>query len=64
VFVVVEGEGRAEIDGVDHALNLRDVLTVPSWKGLRLSATRDLVLFAFSDKASQDKLNLYKEDRE
>jgi gentisate 1,2-dioxygenase len=37
---------------------------VPSWNGLRFSAKRDLILFAFSDKASQEKLNLYKEDRE
>jgi gentisate 1,2-dioxygenase len=34
---------------------------VPSWKEVRFSADTDLVLFAYSDKASQEKLNLYRE---
>ena len=61
VVVVVNGEGSAEINGVDHRLSERDILSIPSWNSVRLSATNDLTLFAFSDKASQEKLNLYKE---
>lgn len=63
VFVVVEGEGGALVDGSEHRLSPRDVLAVPSWNELRLQADSDLILFAFSDKASQEKLNLYRELR-
>lgn len=62
VFVVVEGDGWAVVDGREIALAPRDVLVVPSWRELRLGATEDLVLFSYSDKAAQEKLNLYKEE--
>jgi gentisate 1,2-dioxygenase len=61
VFVVVTGEGHAEVGEAQIPLRPRDVLVVPSWKPLRFAARRDLVLFGFSDRASQQKLNLYKE---
>jgi gentisate 1,2-dioxygenase len=61
VYVVVEGEGTALINGIEHRLNERDVISIPSWNEVRFSASQDLILFAFSDKASQEKLNLYKE---
>ena len=61
VFVVVEGEGTAWINGEEHRMSERDVLVVPSWNEVRLSASKDLMLFAMSDKATQQKLNLYKE---
>jgi gentisate 1,2-dioxygenase len=63
IFVVVEGEGTALVSGQEHALVERDVLAVPSWNEVRFQAKSDLVLFGFSDKASQEKLNLYKELR-
>jgi gentisate 1,2-dioxygenase len=63
VFVVVQGAGTALINGVEHRLAERDVLAVPSWNEVRLQAGSDMILFGFSDKASQEKLNLYKELR-
>jgi gentisate 1,2-dioxygenase len=63
VFVVVEGEGIAKIGDLEHRLTARDVLAVPSWNELRVKASSNLVLFGFSDKASQEKLNLYREQR-
>lgn len=63
VFVVVEGEGNACVDNVEHSLAQRDVLAVPSWNEVQIQAHTDLILFAFSDKASQEKLNLYRELR-
>lgn len=62
VFVVVEGEGMAWIDAQPMALKPRDIVVVPSWKALRLRADNQIVLFGYSDKACQEKLNLYKED--
>jgi gentisate 1,2-dioxygenase len=61
VFVVVEGYGTALVEGREIALNPRDIFVVPSWHELRLQATSTLVLFGYSDKAAQEKLNLYKE---
>lgn len=63
IFVVVEGEGTALVEGKEHRLAERDVLAVPSWNEVRIQAQTDLVLFGFSDKASQEKLNLYRELR-
>jgi gentisate 1,2-dioxygenase len=62
VFVVVEGEGRAWVEDEEIPLAPRDILVVPSWKTLRLKADSRLVLFGYSDKACQEKLNLYRED--
>jgi gentisate 1,2-dioxygenase len=61
VFVVIEGEGTALVNGETHRLNERDVISIPSWNQVQFAASKDLILFAFSDKASQEKLNLYKE---
>jgi gentisate 1,2-dioxygenase len=62
IFVVVEGQGTAFIGEASIALEQHDVLVVPSWHPLRLQADTKLVLFGFSDRASQEKLNLFKEE--
>jgi gentisate 1,2-dioxygenase len=61
VFVVVEGSGQALVDGVAHSLAPRDLLVVPSWAELVLEAGSELVLFAYSDRAAQEKLGLFRE---
>lgn len=62
VFVVVEGRGQAVIEGETVALNPREILVVPSWKQVVFKAESQLVLFGYSDKACQEKLNLYREE--
>jgi gentisate 1,2-dioxygenase len=62
IVVVVEGSGTAVIDGQEIALSPRDVVAVPSWKTHSFKADQELVLFAYSDKASQMALNLYREE--
>lgn len=62
IFVVVEGEGEAMIEDEAMTLKPRDIVVVPSWKSVRFKAQSRLVLFGYSDKACQEKLNLYKED--
>jgi gentisate 1,2-dioxygenase len=64
VFVVVEGEGTARIGEESHALSPRDIFVVPAWEKLTIEAGSDLVLFAYSDAAAQQKLNLWREARE
>lgn len=63
VFVVVEGAAEFTVGETDFKLGPRDTVVVPSWQPLviRSSGASDLVLFAFSDKATQQKLNLYRE---
>jgi gentisate 1,2-dioxygenase len=63
VFVVVEGEGTARIGGATYPLAERDLFVVPSWVELELEARREMVLFAYSDRAAQEKLGLFRERR-
>jgi gentisate 1,2-dioxygenase len=63
VFVVVEGRGRAEVDGTTIELGPRDTVVVPSWRALVLQADTDLVLFGYSDRTAQEKLGLFRELR-
>ena len=63
VFVVVSGRGHARVGDREHALSERDIFVVPSWHELTLQAETELVLFAFSDRAAQEKLGLYREFR-
>lgn len=61
VFVVVEGEGTLLLGDNELPLAPRDIVVVPSWTTHQFQARSDLVLFAYSDKASQQKLDLYRE---
>ncbi|WP_428487765.1 gentisate 1,2-dioxygenase [Rhodopila sp.] len=63
VFVVVEGNGAALVEGRTIPLSPRDVLVVPSWRELVLQADEDLVLFGYSDRVAQEKLGLFREYR-
>ncbi len=62
VFVVVEGTGEALINGAPYALSPRSIFVVPSWSSLEIVARQDLVLFAYSDRAAQERLELYREE--
>jgi gentisate 1,2-dioxygenase len=62
-FVVVEGRGTARVEGREFRLEERDLFVVPSWNALELRAETPLTLFGYSDKAAQEKLSLYREER-
>lgn len=61
VFVVVEGEGTLSLGDDEIKLGSRDVVVVPSWVPHRFEARSQMILFGYSDKASQTKLDLYRE---
>lgn len=61
VFVVVEGEGHVVIGDVEFPLHEGGIFIVPSWHSLTLHATKDLVLFGYSDRAAQEKLGLFRQ---
>lgn len=63
VFAVVEGSGTSTVDGVDMSWGPKDIFVAPSWKWIRHHASEDAVLFSFSDRAAQQKLGLWREQR-
>jgi len=63
VFVVVEGTGRSRIAGAVFDWQPSDVFVAPSWAVRQHRAETEAVLFSFSDRAAQEKLGLWREDR-
>jgi gentisate 1,2-dioxygenase len=63
VFTVCEGAGQAKIDDEIFDLSPREVFVVPAWAKFSLTAQDDLMLFNFSDKAAQEKLNLWRQKK-
>lgn len=61
VYVVVEGDGQLLLGEEEIALRPRDVFVVPSWVAHRFQARSQLIMFGYSDKAAQQKLDLYRE---
>ncbi len=62
VYCVVEGRGTAHIAGERFEVEQGDVFVVPAWCPRSLAATTDFVLFSYSDKATQEKLGLWREE--
>jgi gentisate 1,2-dioxygenase len=64
VVIVVEGEIEAEVGGKTLTVGESDVLAVPGWMPRRYRAGKDTVTFTFSDRGAQEKLGLWREDRQ
>ncbi|WEK28732.1 MAG: gentisate 1,2-dioxygenase [Candidatus Pseudomonas phytovorans] len=64
VYSVVEGQGRAIIDGQTYVFEPRDTFVVPSWVPLSLHADDECVLFSYSDRPVQEALGLLREARD
>jgi gentisate 1,2-dioxygenase len=63
VFVVVEGRGRSEIGDATFEWAENDVFVAPSWARRRHHAEGECVIFSFSDRAAQEKLGIWREER-
>lgn len=63
VFVCTEGRGRTRIGDEAIAWGQRDVFVAPSWKPIVHEPDGEAVLFSFSDRPIQEKLDLYRERR-
>lgn len=57
VLQVFDGDGVATVDGAEHQLARGDLLVVPSWSALRLTAQTQLDLFRFSDTPIFERLH-------
>ncbi|MGE0658835.1 MAG: cupin domain-containing protein, partial [Reyranellaceae bacterium] len=63
VFSVVEGTGKTRIGDREFAWGKRDIFVAPSWHSIVHEATSDAVLFSFSDRPIQEKLDIWRQDR-
>ena len=63
VFVAVEGRGAIDVAGARFDLAPQDVAVVPGWLPYTIRADDDLVLFSYSERAAQDRLGWFREQR-
>lgn len=62
-FVVVEGTGSSTIGGQTFDWEPHDIFVVPSWVTVEHHSKTDAVLFSYSDRAVQEKLDFFREER-
>ena len=63
IFIAVEGRGVIELGDTKLDLAPHDVAVVPGWMPYTLRAAEDLVVFSYSDRAAQEKLGFFREQR-
>jgi gentisate 1,2-dioxygenase len=64
VFTVVEGRGRATIGGESFDWGKHDIFVAPSWMAHTHQSSEDAVLFIYSDRVIQEKLDIWREAKE
>ena len=64
ILAVAEGHGTAIVGDDSFALSPKDVFVCPPWAWRKFVAQDDLVLFTFSDRPVQEKLGLWREERD
>lgn len=63
VYTVVEGRGATTVGSVRYEWGPRDVFVLPSWMPVVHDAAEESVLFSMSDRAAQQALGLWREER-
>jgi len=63
VFAVIEGSGTTRIGNFEASWEENDVIVAPAWQKVQHLASKKAVLFEFSDRAAQEGLELYREER-
>jgi gentisate 1,2-dioxygenase len=63
VFAPIEGCGRSRIGDQTFEWGPRDIFVVPSWHWVTHESDDEAVLFSFSDRPVQQKIDLFREDR-
>ena len=63
VFVGVEGSGSLEVGGERFEMAPHDIVVVPGWMQYSLAARGDWIVFSYSDRAAQEKLGFFREQR-
>lgn len=63
VFSVVEGSGTVNIGSERFDFGPKDLFVTPSWFPMSLNALSDVILFSYSDRIVQEKLEIFRELR-
>jgi gentisate 1,2-dioxygenase len=63
VFASVEGAGRIEAGGHSFEMRPHDIAVVPGWMPYALHASGPWVVFSYSDRAAQERLGFWREQR-
>jgi gentisate 1,2-dioxygenase len=63
IFIGVEGRGKVEVEGTVYDVEPHDVVVVPGWMKYTLAGVGDWVAFSFSDRAAQERLGFFREQR-
>ena len=63
IFIAVEGRGRLEVGASGFEIGPHDVAVVPGWMPYTMHAAEDLVVFSYSDRAAQEKLGFFRDER-
>lgn len=63
VFNLATGRCRVDMGGSVHDVQPHDSFVVPPWEPYRLEADEDSFLFSFSDRAAQEALGYWREER-
>jgi gentisate 1,2-dioxygenase len=63
IFSVVEGTGHSVIAGQRFDWRQKDIFVVPSWHSVQHFPDEEAVLFSYSDRATQEKLGFWREQR-
>lgn len=63
VYTVVEGCGVTRSAGRTFAWQPHDIFVIPSWNYFDLECTAETVLFSYSDRIVQEKLDFFREER-
>jgi len=63
-IVVLEGELTLDLDGKTFTAGESDVVGVPAWVWKKVRASKDAIYFTFSDRSAQEKLGIYREERQ
>jgi salicylate hydroxylase len=63
VFAVVEGRGEVDVAGARFDVAVGDIFVIPGWLIYTIRAEDELVVFSYSERAAQDKLGLFRDQR-
>jgi len=64
VFTVAEGRGRSTIGEETFEWGPHDIFVAPSWMAHAHEASDDAVLFIYSDRVIQEKLDIWRESKD
>ena len=62
-LVVAEGSAELEVGDKTFKLVENDIVCVPSWSPRRVRASKNAIIFGFSDRSAQEKLAIWREAR-